>query len=114
MPNTASVATPPPWTVERIPAFAHKDPDLHIAEGDLFWIVAGTGNGDVLATIHQTHARNAEANAAVIGAAHDLLKALKALVVRAKRELADPEDVAELAQADAAVRKADVIAARLA
>lgn len=41
------------------------------------------------------------------GAASDLLAALKALHQRALAELADPEDVEEIAQAEAAIRKAE-------
>lgn len=80
MSTTSTVQhTTPPWKAEPIPTEAYFDPDLQLDAESLFWIV-DEREGEVLATVHTTSAGNAEANAHVLGAAADLLAALKRFV----------------------------------
>lgn len=89
--------TPGPWEVEYVIDGAFEV--RHVQSDDYF----------VVAARNSMPSRHAEfaANARLIAAAPELLDALKALLSRAQRELADPEDVGEIGQSLAAIAKAE-------
>lgn len=71
------------------------------------WAMCGAGMGSVAECIEAARVnRLQEANLRLIAAAPDMLVALQNLLAMAERELADPEDVAEIAIAREAIAKA--------
>lgn len=87
--------TPGPWHRNIKPATKYNT----------VWAGRNTHVARVVVDDRDLTADQIEANIALIAAAPDLLEALTALLQRAKRELADPEDVPEVAQADSVLRK---------
>lgn len=71
--------TPGPWTVERIPDEAKRDPELTMDADGAFWIAEACMAGEVLAivTALPKDADVAEANARLMALAPEMFDALK-------------------------------------